>query len=161
MSSGCKLIAARLQEGIDRMGMADEIKVIVIGYMGLCSYGPMMTIYPEGILYVKLTPEDVDRIVESHLYRGEYLEDLFYEDPMTKERIGQMDHIPFFRKQVKIALRNVGKIDPLQIEEYIAFDGYFAMAKVLTEMTPQQVVEEMKKSGLRGRGGAGFPTGLK
>ncbi len=161
MSSGCKLIGARLQEGIDRMGMTEEVKVIVTGCMGLCSYGPMIMIYPEGILYVKLTPEDVDRIVEGHLYRGEYVEDLFYEDPMTKERIGQVNHIPFFRKQVKIALRNVGKIDPLQIEEYIAFDGYFALAKALTEMTPQQVVEEMKKSGLRGRGGAGFPTGLK
>jgi NADH-quinone oxidoreductase subunit F len=121
----------------------------------------MMIVYPEAILYCRLQPENVDVIVEKHLYQGIPVEDYFYRDPYTDEPIGRIQDIPFFTRQRKIALRNVGLIDPLSIEEYIAFDGYFALAKAVTLHTPEDVIRIVKESGLRGRGGAGFPTGLK
>lgn len=160
-SSGCKDIQQKLINNIKAKGLEDEIKVVATGCMGPCSLGPMMIIYPEGVLYCKLKPEDVDIIVEKHLYEGTYVERFFYRDPYTQEAMATIYEIPFFTRQKKIALRNVGIIDPLKIEEYIAFNGYFALAKALTELTPKDVIEIIKESGLRGRGGAGFPTGLK
>lgn len=160
-SSGCKDIQQKLINNIKAKGLEDEIKVVATGCMGPCSLGPMMIIYPEGVLYCKLKPENVDIIVEKHLYEGTYVERFFYRDPYTQEAMATIYEIPFFTRQKKIALRNVGIIDPLKIEEYIAFNGYFALAKALTELTPKDVIEIIKESGLRGRGGAGFPTGLK
>src|SRR5690606_13856831 len=160
-SSGCKDIQQKLINNIKAKGLEDEIKVVATGCMGPCSLGPMMIIYPEGVLYCKLKPEDVDIVVEKHLYEGTYVERFFYRDPYTQEAMATIYEIPFFTRQKKIALRNVGIIDPLKIEEYIAFNGYFALAKALTELTPKDVIEIIKESGLRGRGGAGFPTGLK
>jgi NADH-quinone oxidoreductase subunit F len=148
-------------DSIKERGLEAEIKVVVTGCMGPCSLGPMMIVYPEAILYCRLQPENVDVIVEKHLYQGIPVEDYFYRDPYTDEPIGRIQDIPFFTRQRKIALRNVGLIDPLSIEEYIAFDGYFALAKAVTLHTPEDVIRIVKESGLRGRGGAGFPTGLK
>jgi NADH-quinone oxidoreductase subunit F len=160
-SSGCQTIRERLMDSIKERGLEAEIKVVVTGCMGPCSLGPMMIVYPEAILYCRLQPENVDVIVEKHLYQGIPVEDYFYRDPYTDEPIGRIQDIPFFTRQRKIALRNVGLIDPLSIEEYIAFDGYFALAKAVTLHTPEDVIRIVKESGLRGRGGAGFPTGLK
>jgi len=155
ISSGCQEIAAALQEELVRWGIEKEIKVIITGCMGPCSLGPMLLIYPEGTFYKKLTVDDVKEIVEQHLYLGNPVERLLLEN----ER--DINKITFFNNQVKVALRNVGLIDPNNIEHYIANDGYFALAKVLEEMEPSQVIQVIKDSGLRGRGGGGFPTGLK
>jgi NADH-quinone oxidoreductase subunit F len=160
-SSGCQDIQQRLMKEIKAKGLEKEIKVVTTGCMGPCSLGPMMIVYPEGIFYCKLKPEDVDTIVEKHLYEGTYVDKFFYRDPYTDETMATIHEIPFFTRQKKIALRNVGMIDPLKIEEYIAFNGYFALAKALTELTPRDLIDIMKESGLRGRGGAGFPTGIK
>jgi NADH-quinone oxidoreductase subunit F len=161
ISSGCKEIAAKLQEEIDSRGLSEDVKVIRTGCMGPCALGPMMVIYPQGIFYKELVPEDVPEIVEKHILKGEIIERLLYKSAYTGTTLKSIDEIPFFTRQYKIALRNVGLIDPLRIEEYIAFDGYFALSKVLSEMTPEEVIDVIKKSGLRGRGGGGFPTGLK
>lgn len=120
-----------------------------------------MAIYPEGTFYVKLKPQDAKEIVNEHLLKGRIVERLLVKEPEQKQALPTINDLPFFKNQVRIALRNVGFIDPLNIEEYIARDGYSALAKVLTQMSPEDVISEVKKSGLRGRGGAGFPTGLK
>jgi len=128
----------------------------------MCDAGPLMILYPEGVFYQKLKPSDMEQIVSEHLLKGRIVESKLFVDPSTKVKItSAYDDHPFFTKQVKIATRNMGVIDPMSIEEYIARDGYFALRKVLQEMTPEQVIDTLKKSGLRGRGGAGFPTGLK
>lgn len=161
VSSGCKEVAAKLEEELNKRELSDRVKVIQTGCMGPCSLGPMMVIYPEGIFYKELVPEDVTEIVDKHILRSELVERLMYHLPETGTPVKHIDEIPFFARQKKIALRNVGLIDPLRIEEYIAFDGYFALARVISTMKPEEVIEEVKKSGLRGRGGGGFPTGLK
>ncbi|MDI6705704.1 MAG: NADH-quinone oxidoreductase subunit NuoF [Firmicutes bacterium] len=160
-SSGCQEIVDKLNEELERTKLSRTVTVVKTGCMGLCALGPLMTIYPDGIFYKELTVKDIPEIVEKHLLQGKVVERLLYHMPDTGEPVRSIDEIPFFARQKKIALRNVGLIDPLSIEEYIAFDGYFALAKVLSEMEPQEVIEEMKKSGLRGRGGGGFPTGIK
>jgi len=141
--------------------MEDEIKVVETGCIGTCDLGPVILIYPEGVFYKKVAPEDVPEIIEEHLIKGRYVSRLLYQRPNSDERIPYYNEIDFFRKQKRIALRNVGVINPEVIEEYIARDGYAALGKVLTQYTPEQVIQEIKDSGLRGRGGAGFPTGLK
>ena len=160
-SSGCNDIRACLEAEMVRLGIRDEIKVVTTGCMGPCSLGPALIVYPQGVFYCSLKPEDIPAIVKKHLYEGIPVERNFYADPYTGEKMATIHEIPFFTRQKKIALKNVGLVDPLRIDEYIAFDGYFALARVLTEYTPKQTVEIMKASGLRGRGGAGFPTGLK
>lgn len=160
-SSGCREIGERLEKEMKQWGISEEIKVVTTGCMGPCSLGPVMIVYPEGIFYCKLKPDDVAVIVQRHLYEGTPVEEYFYRDPFTGEAMATIHEIPFFTRQKKIALRNVGMIDPLNIDEYIGFNGYFALARVLTSMEPKQVIELVKESGLRGRGGAGFPTGLK
>ncbi|VBB09694.1 respiratory-chain nadh dehydrogenase 51 kd subunit signature 2 [Lucifera butyrica] len=161
MSSGCKEVGAALKNEIKRWGLDREIKVITTGCIGPCSLGPVVIVYPEGILYRKVQARDVPEIVEQHLLTGNIVTRLLYDAPGCDEQSRSYRHIPFFSKQVKIALRNTGMMNPASIEEYISRDGYAALAKALSEMTPAAVIAEVTKSGLRGRGGGGFPTGQK
>lgn len=150
-----------LDEELKNRGLEDEIDVVLTGCNGFCAEGPVMTVYPEDIFYEKVTVKDVPLIVEEHFIKGRPVERLMYKEPLKKQIIPLMKEIPFFSLQVLRALRNKGLIDAEKIEEYIARDGYQAAAKALTEMTPEQIIDELKRSGLRGRGGAGFPTGMK
>lgn len=142
-------------------GLDTEVQVIATGCFGFCEKGPIVKIMPDNTFYTQVTPEDAREIIEEHLIKGRKVERLLYMDPESKETISDSKHMDFYKKQLRIALRNCGFIDPENIDEYISRDGYEGLAKCLTEMTPQQVIELMKKSGLRGRGGGGFPTGLK
>ncbi len=155
-----KLIPA-LREEIEAKGLGDKVKVVETGCNGFCAAGPIMVIQPGGIFYQKLKVDDVPELVESHLINNKPVERLWFKDPVTKKKIGELDQIPFFSNQMSRALRNKGVIDPEVIEEYIARHGYEGVAKALFDMTADDIIEEMKKSGLRGRGGAGFPAGLK
>ncbi len=150
------------EKEIEAAGLKDEIQVIKTGCFGLCALGPIVVIYPEGAFYSQVQPGDVKEIVSEHLLKGRLVTRLLYQETVVDENtITSLDDTDFYRKQKRIALKNCGVIDPENIKEYIAFDGYMALAKVLTEMTPQQVIDEISKSGLRGRGGGGFPTGEK
>ncbi len=150
------------EKEIEAAGLKDEIQVIKTGCFGLCALGPIVVIYPEGAFYSQVKPGDVKEIVSEHLLKGRLVTRLLYQETVVDENtITSLDDTDFYRKQRRIALKNCGVIDPENIKEYIAFDGYMALAKVLTEMTPQQVIDEISKSGLRGRGGGGFPTGKK
>ncbi len=150
-----------LEREIKKQGLQDEILVVMTGCNGFCAVGPIMVVKPDGIFYQNLTEEDIPYLVEEHFLKGRPVKKLMYFPPKEKEVIPKMMDIGFFAHQTLIALKNRGLIDPEKIDEYIARDGYRALAKVLTSMTPEQVIKEIKNSGLRGRGGAGFPTGLK
>jgi len=150
-----------LEAEIAKRGLAGEIEVITTGCNGFCGVGPILLVQPDNIFYQKVKAGDVPFLVEEHLLKGRPVQKLMYTPPEAETVIPKMRDIPFFGKQMLIALRNRGLIDPEKIDEYIARDGYRAMAKALTQMTPQQVVDEVKASVLRGRGGGGFPTGLK
>jgi NADH-quinone oxidoreductase subunit F/NAD(P)H dehydrogenase (quinone)/NADP-reducing hydrogenase subunit HndC len=160
-ASGTGDFQTALQKELDQQGLAEEIKIIETGCNGFCAVGPVMLVQPEGIFYQKLKAKDVPHLVEEHFLKGRPVKKLFYVEPASRETIPGMDQIPFFANQMFWAMRNKGVIDPELIDEYIARDGYFGAAKALQEMTPEQIIEEVKISGLRGRGGAGFPTGLK
>ncbi len=160
-ASGSKAVMDALEVEVNKQGLGDEVKVVESGCNGYCSAGPVMVVYPEGIFYQKLTPKDVPELVSEHLLKGRPVERLFYREPTKEEAIPEMLDIPFFAHQQLIVLRNKGLIDAEEIDEYIARDGYQAAGKALLEMTPEEIIEEVKTSGLRGRGGGGFPTGLK
>ena len=161
-SSNSELIIQRLKEEIKAKGLEKEVNVVRTGCFGLCALGPIMIVYPEGSFYSMVTPEDVPEIVEEHLLKGRIVKRLLYQETVQNDdTIKSLNHTPFYEKQKRVALRNCGVINPEKIDEYIAVDGYAALGKALTEMTPQQVIDEITKSGLRGRGGAGFPTGRK
>ncbi|MDI3518644.1 MULTISPECIES: NADH-quinone oxidoreductase subunit NuoF [Caldanaerobacter] len=160
-SSGSDEVAERFIEEIKKAGLDKEILVVRTGCFGLCELGPVVVVYPEGVFYSRVKPEYVPEIVEEHLLKGRPVRKYIYGESLEEKAIKPLEETPFFRKQRRIALRNCGVINPEDIREAIAFDGYKALAKVLTEMTPEQVIEEVKKSGLRGRGGGGFPTGVK
>jgi NADH-quinone oxidoreductase subunit F len=160
VASGALELSAAIKDALAKHGLADQIGVVETGCLGPCAAGPVAVIYPDGVLYQNLKAENAERIVTEHLLKGRVVKELAAETPADIDMPGLKD-IPFFKKQVKIVLRNCGMIDPLNIEEYIARDGYQALAKALTEMSPDRVIETVKKSGLRGRGGAGFSTGLK
>ncbi|MCK4395826.1 NADH-quinone oxidoreductase subunit NuoF [candidate division WOR-3 bacterium] len=161
VSVGALKIKKKLEEELKRYNLEDEIQIIPIGSSWLCTRGPTLIVQPDGIVYQFLKEEDIPHLVEEHLLKGRPVKSLMYVLPKEKEPIPKLQDIPFYRKQRLIALWNRGIIDPDEIEEYIARDGYKALAKILQEMTPEEVIQEIKDSGLRGRGGAGFPTGRK
>ncbi len=160
-SSHSNEIIEKLESEIAAKGLQDEIKVIKTGCFGLCALGPIMIVYPEGSFYSEVTVDDIPEIVEEHLLKGRMVKRLLYKETVTPEKIKGLNDTDFYKKQKRIALRNCGVINPEDINEYIAYDGYQALAKCLTEYTPEQVIQIVKDSGLRGRGGGGFPTGLK
>ena len=160
-SSHSAEIIEALESELKAKGLENEIKVIKTGCFGLCALGPIMIVYPEGCFYSEVKVEDVPEIVEEHLLKGRMVKRLIYDETITQDEIKPQNETNFYKKQNRIALRNCGVIDPESIEEYIAMDGYQALAKCLTEMTPEEVIQVVKDSGLRGRGGGGFPTGLK
>ena len=160
-SSGSGAIIAKLEEELKKNGLEDEIEVVKTGCFGLCALGPIMIVYPEGAFYSMVKAEDIPEIVTEHLLKGRVVERLLYSETVTENGIKALSDTNFYRKQHRVALRNCGVINPENIDEYIAFDGYKALAKVLTEMTPEQVIDTVLASGLRGRGGGGFPTGKK
>lgn len=161
-SSGSKKVIEALEKSLKANGLEKEILVVRTGCFGLCSLGPIMIVYPEGAFYSQATPEGVERIVKEHLKEGKIVKELLYEETVHEDgSIISLSETAFYKKQLRVALRNCGVIDPENIDEYIAVDGYQALAKVLTKMTPDDVINEITASGLRGRGGGGFPTGRK
>ena len=161
-SSKSPEIMAEFERQLAAHGLADEVQIVKTGCFGLCAKGPIVVIYPEGAFYSHVSVGDVEEIVTEHLLKGRIVQRLlFTEDDEKSQQISNFTDTDFYRSQVRIALRNCGRINPENIDEYIGHDGYEALAKVLTEMTPQQVIDEISASGLRGRGGAGFPTGRK
>ena len=160
-SSHSLLIAEKLKEELKDKGLDKEVNVITTGCFGLCALGPIMVVYPEGSFYSMVKLEDVPEIVEEHLNKGRIVKRLLFQETVQEDTIKSLNKTAFYEKQKRVALRNCGVIDPEKIDDYIANDGYAALGKVLTEMTPEEVIQTMLDSGLRGRGGAGFPTGLK
>ncbi|MBM3318574.1 MAG: NADH-quinone oxidoreductase subunit NuoF [Candidatus Eisenbacteria bacterium] len=161
VASGSMRVKEALEQEIRRRGLESEVQVTATGCNGFCAAGPLLVAYPDGIFYQRLTPADVPFLVEEYLIKGRVVKKHLFEPKKGAEAIPKLADIGFFKNQLLVALRNRGLIDPEKIDEYIARDGYLGAAKALTEMTPAQIVEEIKASGLRGRGGAGFPTGLK
>ncbi len=163
-SSGSVAIQEAFKQQIEANGLAEEVKIVQTGCSGLCALGPVVIVYPDGTFYSRVTEEDVKEIVSEHLLKGRVVERLVYSD--TGKEVADVKEVSlndtaFYRSQMRVALRNCGVINPENIDEYIAMDGYQALGKVLTEMTPEQVIDVILDSGLRGRGGAGFPTGKK
>ena len=166
-SSGSAALHDKLADELKAKGLDEEIKIVMTGCFGLCALGPIMIVYPEGTFYSRVTVDDIPEIVEEHLLKGRIVERLVYNegaktaDADDEARAASLSETAFYKKQKRVALRNCGVINPENIEEYIAMDGYFALAKVLKEMTPEEVIQTITDSGLRGRGGGGFPTGRK
>jgi len=160
-SSNSELIAQNFEKELKELGLDKEVMIERTGCFGLCALGPVVIVYPEAAFYSMVKPEDVHEIVMEHLLKGRVVKRLLYHEAVEEGRLKSLDEVPFYKKQVRVALRNCGVINPENIDEYIAFDGYKALEKVLTQMTPQEVIDTIKRSGLRGRGGAGFPTGNK
>ena len=160
-SSHSQEIINALEKEIAANGLADEVKVVKTGCFGLCALGPIMIVYPEGCFYSRVQEEDIPEIVSEHLLKGRIVTRLLYDETVGKDEIKALGETDFYKKQVRVALRNCGVINPESLDEYIAMDGYQALAKCLTEYTPEQVIQVVTDSGLRGRGGGGFPTGRK
>jgi len=161
VASGSLDVRDALEEEIKKRGLQDEIYLATTGCNGFCAAGPLLVAYPDGVFYQRLSPEDAPHFVEEYLVKGRVVKEHLFESPDRKQLVPKIKDIGFFGHQVLVALRNRGLIDPDKIDEYIARDGYLGVAKALTEMSPEEIITEMKASGLRGRGGAGFPTGLK
>ena len=161
VAEGALDIFEALKEEIKKQGIENEVQVTVAGCSGYCMKGPIVSVYPEGIFYHSLTVEDIANLVEEHFIKGRPVEKLMYKEPDKKVALPTISEIPFFKHQVLRVLRNKGLIDPDSIDDYIARDGYQAAARALTQMTQEEIIAEVKASGLRGRGGAGFPTGVK
>ena len=164
--TGCKasdshIIAERLQQALERNNIANKVDVITTGCFGFCEKGPIVKIIPDNTFYTQVVPDDADEVVREHIIGGRKIKRLLYIDPKTEKIVSDSKHMDFYRKQMRIALRNCGFIDPENIEEYIALDGYMALADSLLHKKPEEVIDVIKRSGLRGRGGGGFPTGKK
>lgn len=160
-SSDSLKLVDNLNESIKEHGLSDEVEVVVTGCFGFCEKGPIIKIYPDKVFYVSVKPEDAEDIVTEHILKGRQVTRLLFTDPEGEGKLEGQKDLPFYKKQVRIALRNCGFIDPENIHESLAADGYKALAKCLTELTPDDVIDTVVQSGLRGRGGGGFPTGLK
>lgn len=160
-ASGSQALQETMKKELEAKGLQDEVKVVQTGCFGLCELGPIMIIYPGDVFYSRVTVDDIPEIVEEHLLKGRIVQRLVHEDEIKKEQITSLNDTSFYHVQKRVALKNCGVIDPENIDEYLAMDGYVALQKVLQEMTPDDVIQTLLDSGLRGRGGAGFPTGLK
>lgn len=160
-ASGSENLISEFDKQLEKYGLTKEVKVVRTGCFGLCAVGPIVIVYPEGSFYNMVNEKDIEEIVSEHLLKGRIVERLLHKDAWTNDVKESLVDLEFYKKQKRIALRNCGVINPEVIEEYIAYDGYTALGKVLTQMKPQEVIDEIKKSGLRGRGGGGFSTGLK
>lgn len=160
-SSGSDAIFESFQKQLKEHGLEKDVLVVMTGCFGLCAAGPIVIVYPEGSFYSGMSVDDVKEVIEEHLIKGRVVKRLLHEDENSKHLIKALSDTDFYKKQTRVALRNCGVINPEDIDEYIAYDGYQALIKALTEMKPQEVIDVIKKSGLRGRGGGGFPTGLK
>jgi NADH-quinone oxidoreductase subunit F len=161
ISAGEKSVKEVFEDTLKKYSLETVVRVVETGCMGACDLGPILVIYPEGVFYQKVNAENAAQIVEEHILKGRVVEKLLYKGDTGELKTKPQEELPFFTEQVKIATRNLGVIDPLSIDEYIARDGYFALHKVLFEMGPDKVIETLKKSELKGRGGAGFPTWMK
>jgi len=164
--TGCKAsesdeIKNKLDHFIDEFGLEDDVQVVLTGCFGFCEKGPILKVLPDNTFYVNVSPADAEDIIKEHVVKGRQVRRLLYKDPVTSEIISDSKGMDFYKKQIRIALRNCGFINPENVDEYIARDGYMALGKCLTELTPDETIKEIKESGLRGRGGGGFPTGLK
>ncbi len=160
-SSGCEKLFPAFEEELREAGLSKEVRVIKTGCFGLCALGPVVVVYPEGAFYSKVQASDVHEIVQEHLLKGRLVRRLLYQDAGHEAETQSLNDTGFYKKQLRIALRNCGVIDPENIDEYLAFDGYTALSKAITEQSPAEIVDILKKSGLRGRGGGGFSTGMK
>ncbi len=160
-ASASEAIQNNLQDALKAKGLEEEVQVVMTGCFGFCEKGPIVKILPDNTFYIEVKPEDAEELIEEHIVKGRKVMRLLYTDPENKEVISDSKHMGFYKKQIRIALRNCGFINPENIDEYIGSNGYAALGKCLTDMTPQAVIDEIKESGLRGRGGGGFPTGLK
>lgn len=154
-------IVCNLRDELEVKGLMDSVQVILTGCFGFCENGPVVKVMPDNTIYVQVKPEDAQTIVEEHVVKGRKVTRLLYKDPVTKEAISDSKDMDFYKKQIRIALRNCGSVNPENIDEYIVREGYQALGKVLYEMSPEEVINEIMESGQRGRGGGGFPTGLK
>jgi NADH:ubiquinone oxidoreductase subunit F (NADH-binding)/(2Fe-2S) ferredoxin/NAD-dependent dihydropyrimidine dehydrogenase PreA subunit len=161
LSSHSKEIKEEFELLLKEYEMSDEVKLVMTGCFGLCEKGPVVVVYPDEVFYSHVKVEDVQDIVKEHVVKGRPVERLMVKDPIDKKKVKNFSELKFYSKQKRIALRNCGNINPLDINEYIAKDGYLALGKILSELSPLEVIDYMKRSGLRGRGGGGFPTGLK
>jgi len=164
--TGCKSargaeIVTSLRDQVSKAGLAEEVNVSITGCFGFCEKGPIVSVSPDNVFYIQVTPEDAEEIVIEHLVGNKVVDRLLYEEPTLKEKVKTQHEMSFYKKQNRIALRNCGLINPEDIKETIAAGGYLALGKVLTSMTKDEVIQEMINSGLRGRGGAGFSTGQK
>ena len=161
-SSGSGKITEVLEQELKAAGLEQEVKIVRTGCFGLCALGPIMVVYPEGAFYSMVKSEDIPEIVQEHLLKGRIVKRLLYSETVQEDNtVKSLGETDFYKKQLRVVLRNCGVINPEDINEYIAYDGYMALGKVLTEMTPEEVIECINDSGLRGRGGGGFPTGRK
>jgi NADH-quinone oxidoreductase subunit F/NADP-reducing hydrogenase subunit HndC len=160
-ASASDAIVGKLEKELEEKNLQDDVQVVMTGCFGFCEKGPIVKVLPDNTFYVQVKPDDAKSIVEEHVIKGRKVEKLLYRDPETSKEISDSKHMGFYKKQLRIALRNCGVINPESIDEAIARDAYAALAKVMGEMTPEQAIQEMIDSGLRGRGGGGFPTGLK
>lgn len=161
ISSKSEKIIENLKSEIEAAGLSQEVSVSLTGCFGFCAKGPIVKVYPDNVFYVQVKPEDAKEIVESHIVGGTPVQRLLFEEPSINQKVTQHNEINFYKKQLRIALRNCGHINPENIDEYIASDGYLALGKCITEMTPEDVINEVKESAIRGRGGAGFPSWIK
>ena len=161
LALGAEQVGNAFREELKKQGLEPKVNMALTGCPGFCERGPLVVIYPEAIFYERVKPEDVSEIVSQTVLEGKVIDRLLHEDPATGQKVIHEYEVPFYKEQERMIMADNGRLDPASIDDYIALDGYSAAAKALTEMTPEEIIETVKRSGLRGRGGAGFPTGRK